>query len=158
MRISSASSPKGKRRVYLIDTNVISEARKKAKANPGVIEFFNHVASTGEAVYLSVVTVGELRRGIELIRLRGDAEQATLLEDWLTIVLDEYADNVLAFDADAAQIWGRLRVPNPEHALDKQIAATALVHDLTVVTRNTADFEGTGVRVMNPFVSVTPGR
>ena len=158
MRISSASSPKGKRRVYLIDTNVISEARKKAKANPGVIEFFNHVASTGEAVYLSVVTVGELRRGIELIRLRGDAEQATLLEDWLTIVLDQYAGNVLAFDADAAQIWGRLRVPNPEHALDKQIAATALVHDLTVVTRNPADFKGTGVRVMNPFVSATPGR
>ena len=144
--------------MYLIDTNVISEARKKAKANAGVIKFFNHVASTGEAVYLSVVTVGELRRGIELIRLRGDAEQATLLEEWLTIVLDEYADNVLAFDADAAQIWGRLRVPNPEHALDKQIAATALVHDLTVVTRNTADFEGTGVRVMNPFVSATPGR
>ena len=144
--------------MYLIDTNVISEARKKAKANPGVIEFFNHVASTGEAAYLSVVTVGELRRGIELIRLRGDAEQATLLEDWLTIVLDEYADNVLAFDADAAQIWGRLRVPNPEHALDKQIAATALVHDLTVVTRNTADFEGGGVRVVNPFVSATPGR
>lgn len=144
--------------MYLIDTNVISEARKKAKANPGVIEFFNHVASTGEAVYLSVVTVGELRRGIELIRLRGDAEQATLLEDWLTIVLDEYAGNVLAFDADAAQIWGRLRVPNPEHALDKQIAATALVHDLTVVTRNTADFEGTRVRVMNPFVSATLGR
>lgn len=157
MRISSASSPKGKRRVYLIDTNVISEARKKAKANPRVIEFFNHVAGTGEAVYLSVVTVGELRRGIELIRLRGDAEQATLLEDWLTIVLDEYADNVLAFDADAAQIWGRLRVPNPEHALDKQIAATALVHDLTVVTRNTADFAGTGVRVMNPFVSAATG-
>jgi predicted nucleic acid-binding protein len=144
--------------VYLIDTNVISEARKKAKANPGVIEFFNHVASTGDAVYLSVVTVGELRRGIELIRLRGDAKQATLLEDWLTIVLDQYLDNVLALDADAAQIWGRLRVPNSEHALDKQIAAIALVHDLTLVTRNTADFEGTGVKVMNPFVSTTPGR
>jgi hypothetical protein len=142
----------------LIDTNVISEARRKVKANPGVIDFFNRVASTREAVYLSVVTVGELRRGIELIRLRGDTEQATLLEDWLTIVLGQYADNVLAFDADAAQIWGRLRVPTPEHVLDKQIAATALVHDLTVVTRNTADFEGTGVRVMNPFVSVTPGR
>lgn len=144
--------------MYLIDTNVISEARKKAKANPGVIEFFSRVASAGEPVYLSVVTVGKLRRGIELIRLRGDAEQATLLEDWLTIVLDQYADNVLGFDAEAAQVWGRLRVPNPEHALDKQIAATALVHDLAVVTRNAADFEGTGVRVMNPFVSPAPRR
>jgi len=119
----------------LIDTNVISEARKKAKANPGVIDFFNRVTSAGEPIYLSVVTVGELRRGIELIRLRGDVDQATLLEDWLTIVLDQYADKVLAFDADAAQVWGRLRVPNPEHDLDKRIAATALVHDLTVVTR-----------------------
>lgn len=142
--------------MYLIDTNVISEVRKKAKANPGIIEFFNRVTSAGEPVYLSVVTVGELRRGIELIRLRGDVDQATLLEDWLTIVLDQYADKVLAFDADAAQVWGRLRVPNPEHALDKQIAATALVHDLTVVTRNAADFADTGVKVMNPFVSPAP--
>ena len=144
--------------MYLIDTNLISEVRKKAKANPGVIEFFNHLAGTGKAVYLSAVTVGELRRGIELIRLRGDAEQATLLEDWLTNLINEYADKVLAFDADAAQIWGRLRAPNPEHALDKQIAATALVHDLTVVTRNTTDFEGTGVRVINPFVAATTGQ
>ncbi len=144
--------------MYLIDTNVISEARKKSKANPGVIEFFNRVASAGEPVYLSVVTVGELRRGIELIRLRGDAEQAALLEDRLTVVLDQYADNVLGFDADAAQVWGRLRVPNPEHGLDRQIAATALVHDLTVVTRNAADFAGTGVKVMNPFVSAAPRR
>jgi predicted nucleic acid-binding protein len=144
--------------VYLIDTNVISEARKKAKANPGVTEFFNRVANAGEPVYLSVVTLGELRRGIELIRLRGDVDQAALLEDWLTVVLDQYADNVLAFDADAAQVWGRLRVPNPEHALDKQIAATALVHDLTVVTRDAADFEGIGVRIMNPFVSPAPRR
>jgi hypothetical protein len=142
--------------VYLIDTNVISEARKKAKANPGVIDFFYRVTRAGEPIYLSVVTVGELRRGIELIRLRGDVDQATVLEDWLTIVLDQYADNVLAFDADAAQVWGRLRVPDPENALDKQIAATALVHDLTVVTRNAADFADTCVKVMNPFVSPAP--
>jgi len=140
----------------LIDTNVISDARKKSRANPGVTEFFNRVASAGDPVYLSVITVGELRRGVELIRLRGDAEQAGLLEDWLSTALDQYADKVLAFDADAAQVWGRLRVPNPEHALDKQIAATALVHDLTVVTRNSADFAGTGVKVMNPFVVPAP--
>ncbi len=139
--------------MYLVDTNVISEARKKSKANPGVMQFFSRAASTGEPVYLSVISVGELRRGIEIIRLRGEAEQAALLEDWLTVVLEQYADNVLGFDATSAQVWGRLRVPNPEHALDKQIAAIALVHDLTVVTRNAADFAGTGVKVMNPFVS-----
>ena len=138
--------------MYLIDTNVISEARKKSRANPGVIDFFNRVAAAGDPVYLSVITVGELRRGVELIRLRGDTEQARLLEDWLSAVLEQYADKVLAFDADAAQVWGRLRVPNPEHALDKQIAATALLHDLTVVTRNAADFAGTGAKVLNPFV------
>lgn len=138
--------------MYLIDTNVISEARKKARANPGVVQFFNRVARAGDPVYLSVITVGELRRGVELIRLRGDTEQAALLEDWLSAVLNQYADKVLSFDADAAQVWGRLRVPSPEHALDKQIAATALLHDLTVVTRNAADFAGTGVKVVNPFV------
>ena len=69
--------------MYLIDTNVISEARKKSRANRGVIEFFNRIASTGDPVYLSVITIGELRRGVELIRLRGDTEQAGLLEDWL---------------------------------------------------------------------------
>lgn len=138
--------------MYLIDTNVISEARKRAKASPGVIDFFERVALAGEAVYLSVVSVGELRRGIELIRHRGDTDQAMLLEAWLTVVLVQYEGNVLAFDADAAQVWGRLRVPNPEHEIDKQLAATALVNDLTLVTRNTVDFEGTGVKLMNPFV------
>ena len=144
--------------MYLIDTNVISEARKKSRANPGVIDFLHRVANTGDPVYLSVITIGELRRGVELIRLRGDAEQAGLLEHWLAAVLEQYADKVLAFDADAAQVWGRLRVPHPGHSLDKQIAATALLHDLTVVTRNSADFAGTGVKVMNPFVAPAPAQ
>jgi predicted nucleic acid-binding protein len=140
--------------MYLIDTNVVSEARKQAKANPGVTNFFKHVAVADEPVYLSAVSVGELRRGVELIRHRGEADQARLLEAWLTIVLEQFGENILALDADAAQVWGRLRVPHPEHELDKQIAAIALVNDLTIVTRNTADFEGTGVKLRNPFVAV----
>jgi hypothetical protein len=139
--------------VYLIDTNVVSEARKKARSDPGVLAFFEHVAATAQTVYLSVVTIGELRRGIERMRHRDDPRQAALLEDWLEVVLEQYGEQILDFDADAAQVWGRLRAPNPDHAIDKQVAAIALVNDLTIVTRNTADFEGTGARVVNPFSS-----
>jgi predicted nucleic acid-binding protein len=137
--------------VYLIDTNVISEARKRERANPGVTAFFREVEADDAQVYLSAITVGELRRGVELIRNRGDVAQALHLETWLNSVLDEFSGRILSFGADAGQVWGRLRVPRPEHELDKQIAAIALVHDLTVVTRNVADFAGTGVRLKNPF-------
>ena len=156
MRISRAWNPGRTRRVYLIDTNVVSEARKKAKANPGVTSFFEQAAAADEPVYLPAVSVGELRRGVELIRHRGDIDQARLLEAWLMIILEQFGGNILPFDTDAAQIWGRLRVPDPAHELDKQIAAIALVNDLTVVTRNTADFRGTGAKVKNPFLPV-PG-
>ena len=88
---------------------------------------------------------------MELIRHRGDHPQAKQLEQWLLEVLQTYGNRVLDLDGDAAQLWGRLRVPNPHNALDKQIAAIALLHDLTVVTRNTADFSGCGVRLLNPF-------
>ncbi len=94
--------------------------------------------------------MGEFRRGIELIRRRGDADQVKLLEMWLTAV-HQCGENILPFDADAAQVWGHLRGPDPAHELYKQIAAIAFVNDLTVVTRNTADFAGTGVRLINPF-------
>jgi len=137
--------------VYLIDTNVISEARKGAKADPGVTDFFSRLTTEQIPAYLSVVTVGELRRGVELIRHRGDTRQAEVLAFWLDEILDQYAGNILPLDTEAAQVWGRLRVPHPEHELDKQIAAIALINGLTVVTRNTADFTGTGVNLLNPF-------
>jgi predicted nucleic acid-binding protein len=77
--------------------------------------------------------------------------QAGKLEPWLHRLSNDYADAILAFDAEMAQLWGRLRVPHPENPLDKQIAATALMYDLVVVMRNTAHFEATGTRLLNPF-------
>ena len=139
--------------VYLVDTNVISEVRKKSKANKGVCAFFKHAIENETRLFVSVVTIGELRRGVESIRYRGDGRQAHRLEIWLSTLLSEYQDHVLDINQDVAQLWGRLRVPHPESALDKQIAATALIYELTVVTRNHKDFVKTGVRVMNPFTA-----
>lgn len=137
--------------MYLIDTNVISEARKGRSANAGVRAFFRRCAREGSRLWLSVVTVGELRRGVDQVRHRGDRAQADRLEAWLGLLVDEHREAILPFDLDAAQIWGRLRVPHPENSLDKQIAATALLHDLIVVTRNVGDFAGTGVHLLDPF-------
>jgi len=137
--------------MYLVDTGVISEARKGTKANPGVQGFFDQAIRNQTPLYLSAVTIGELRQGVESIRHRGDAPQALQLSRWLDRLIRDYANAILAFDSDAAQVWGRLRVPNPENPLDKQIAATALIHDLIVATRNTAHYARTGVSVVNPF-------
>jgi len=137
--------------VYLIDTDVISEARKGNKANAGVRKFFHAAARDDVEVYLSAITIGELRRGVERIRHRGDLAQAKRLERWLDRVAGDYSGAILAFDDETAQIWGRLRVPHPENPLDKQIAATALINNLTVVTRNIAHYEPTRARLLNPF-------
>lgn len=135
--------------MYLVDTNVISEARKGIKANSGVQKFFQTIAP--EDLYLSAQTIGEIRRGLENIRHRGDLPQTKKLEKWLDFVVSDYADKILTFDKECAQVWGRLMSPHPEHPIDKQIAAIALIHDLAVVTRNVDDFRGTGVEIQNPF-------
>lgn len=136
--------------MYLVDTNVISEARKGHRANPGVQAFWKTVEPS--AIYLTVQTIGEIRRALEMIRRRGDGPQAQRLEDWLALLVKDYADRMLGFDLDCAQVWGKLMAPSPQHPIDKQIAAIALIHDLTVVSRNTEDFSGLGIRLTNPFV------
>jgi toxin FitB len=137
--------------MYLIDTDVISEARKGGKANAGVKAFFRDAVRDGAALFLSAVTIGELRQGAEAVRHRGDATQAARLERWLDRVSSDFEEAILPFDREAAHVWGRLRVPNSENPLDKQIAATALIHDLVVVTRNIDHYKTTGVRSLNPF-------
>lgn len=149
---SGVSRKIGDADVYLIDTDVISEIRKSEKANPGVRAFFDDASRERIDLYLSVITIGELRQGVERIRHRGDVAQAKRLERWLRLVTTTYAQAILPFDEEIAHVWGRLRVPNPENPLEKQIAATALIHGLTVVTRNTAHYAPTGARLRNPFV------
>lgn len=116
-------------------------------------QFFDAAVVQNIPLYISVVTLGELRRGVDIIFHRGDRIQAALLENWLTAILQQYQAHILDIDSDIALLWGRLRVPDAQHALDKLIAATALIYDMTVVTRNVKDFENTGVRLLNPFIS-----
>ncbi len=136
--------------MYLVDTDVISNARRRTRANAGVRRFFRQAATQGVSLFLSAVTIGELRQGVEAVRHRGDIAQAIRLSRWLGMVTKDFADAILPFD-EIAQIWGRLRVPPAENPLDKQIAATALMYGLTVVTRNVSHYEPTGVPVLNPF-------
>lgn len=136
---------------YLIDTNVISEVRKRHGANEGVRRFFRRTAALRSCRYLSAITVGELRRGVELLRFKGDLQQAAGMESWVESVLAEYRGNILPVNEAVGNAWARLRTPHPEPAIDKLIAATARVHGMTVVTRNIKDFAAAGVPLLNPF-------
>ena len=135
--------------MYLVDTSVISEARKGHKANPGVLAFWSAVEATD--IYIAVQSIGEIRRGLENIRQRGDDDQTRRLESWLDLIVISYGDRILSFDVDCTQVWGKLMSPHPQHPIDKQIAAIALIHNLIVATRNVDDFNGLGVEINNPF-------
>jgi predicted nucleic acid-binding protein len=133
---------------FLLDTNIVSELRKGSRADDNVRRWFEGVDD--EALHLSVLVVGELRQGIER-RRRRDPASAMHLERWLQKVVDGYADRIIGVDAEIAEAWGRLNVPDPLPVIDGLLAATALLRDMTLVTRNTADVVRCGVPVVNPF-------
>lgn len=132
---------------YLLDTNVVSELRKR-EPDPAVVEWFAAVPS--EQLFLSVLTTGEIRLGIERLR-RKDPAQAAVLERWLEGLQSAYRDHVVGIDIETAQEWGRLNVPDPLPVIDGLLAASARVRGWTLVTRNTADLGGSGVTLLNPF-------
>ena len=133
---------------FLLDTNILSELRKENRCDAGVRQWFEKTGS--EELFVSVLVLGEIRHGIERIRLR-DHSQARALDRWLQWVSTEYADRLLPVDEKVADQWGRLGVKQPVPILDAFLAATALVHDLEIVSRDEGDFRNTGVRVINPF-------
>jgi predicted nucleic acid-binding protein len=135
--------------MYILDTNVVSELRKGRKTHPNVKKWAKALPSA--SLYISVISVLELEIGILLIQRR-DKEQGAILREWMDRhVLPTFSDRILAIETAVAQRCATLHVPNPCSDRDALIAATALVHGLTVVTRNVADFEPTGVGVLNPW-------
>jgi predicted nucleic acid-binding protein len=132
----------------LLDMNVLSELRKGARANAHLRGWFDGVSV--DEIYLSVLVVGELRRGIELVR-RTDTKQAAGLERWLTRVTTDHAERILPVDGPVADQWGRLTAKQPGSVIDTLMAATALVHGLVLVTRNIKDVAWTNVSCLNPF-------
>ncbi len=137
--------------MYLLDTNVISELRKakSGKADKNLVAWANAVSAT--SLFLSVMTILELETGILLVERR-DPTQGALLRSWLnTHVLPAFTDRILPVDTAVAQCCAKLHVPDPRSDRDALIAATALVHGMTVVTRNVDDFKPTGVEIINPW-------
>jgi predicted nucleic acid-binding protein len=133
---------------YLLDTNVISELRKGERADSNVTAWFADIAD--EEIFLSVLTIGEIRRGIENVRRR-DPDSAAALDRWLAHLSEAHADRILPVDRAIAEEWGRMNVPDPLPVVDGLLAATAQALGLTLVTRNVADVEGTGVELLDPF-------
>jgi predicted nucleic acid-binding protein len=134
--------------MFLLDTNVVSELRKGERANARVLTWLEPL--DGRDLFLSVLVAGELRQGVERLRLR-DAVQAETLDRWLRRLVEDYASRLLPVDERVAELWGRLNVPDPMPAVDGLLAATAIVHDLTLVTRNVKHVERSGARLLNPF-------
>lgn len=133
---------------YLLDTNVVSELRRK-KPNLGVADWFESIHPS--ELYLSALVVGEIRQGIERLATRSPA-RAEVLEKWLGQLVNTYGDRIAPITTEVAEAWGRLNAKESLPVVDGLMAATALTHEWTLVTRNVRDVRATGVRLLNPFV------
>jgi toxin FitB len=132
---------------YLLDTNVVSETRKK-RPDTGVTAFLAAADSAG--LFLSVLTLGELRKGVEA-RRKTDPVAADQLSGWVDTIETEFADRLLCVDAPTATLWGELSAGRSLPVIDTLIAATAIRHGITLVTRNMGDFESTGALLVDPW-------
>ena len=134
---------------FLLDTDVLSEFRKGDRADRAAVAWLRKRKS--DDLYVSVLSLGELRRGVERIKRRGDSVAARSLEGWLATVVNGYTGRIVGIDQSIADRWGRLGVPDPVPDIDGLIAATAIERNLTVSTRNVRHFARTGARYTNPF-------
>lgn len=133
---------------FLVDTNVISELRRGRNAAPHVAAWF--ASMPPERVFTSVIVLGEIRRGIELIANR-DKPQAAILEKWYASMRERLGVRILPIDELIMTVWAKISVPDMLPVYDGLIAATALAHGLTVATRNTSDYRKAGVQVIDPW-------
>ena len=134
---------------FLLDTNVISALRMGRQYNQDVATWYEKL--DGSDIFTSVILMGEIRKGIEQVRGRNDAEQAKVLEKWLQQTTQRFADRILPIDAAVADTWGRIMAIRPVPVEDSLLAATAIEHDIVLATRNIADVSGLGARTFNPF-------
>ena len=137
--------------MFLLDTNIISELRKRGRADSGVSDWYAGVSE--EDIFLSVLTIGEIRRGVERSRRRGNNPQADTLEAWLGTVRSRFGPRILPADETVAETWGRISAIRVAPVEDALLAATAIANDFTLVTRNIRHVEGLGARLLNPFAA-----
>jgi predicted nucleic acid-binding protein len=133
---------------YLVDTNVISEIRKRDRAHPNVVRWVSRTPA--EEIGTSVLVLGEIRHGIEMKRRR-DPQQARSLDRWFAQMRERLGNRVLPVDEAVAEAWALMGIPNPLPLVDGLLAATAKIHGLTLVTRNLTDVSHTGVSSLDPF-------
>lgn len=137
--------------MYLLDTNILSELTR-TQPNSSIIDFIQQARIEDKPLFLSVITLGEINKGIAKLKRYGDTAQANKFSNWLQQIRQEFTNNILDIDSEITLLWGHILASTDDtNAIDKLIAATALIYDLTIVSRNTKHLDSTGAKSINPF-------